>query len=112
MGEIQRAIFGSLDAHDSEQILPRGGARRQSAAEFPLRTNEIFFEPSREFARDTNVRKAVGTIGRDLYVEHRVAWGQDGVDRRAECGTIGENHQASSVFGDAQFFGGAHHAVG
>ena len=106
---VERAIGGRINANGLEQVGPRVGGDR-GGREADGRIREVFFEPRGEFAGDAEVRQRVGAVGRDLDVEHRVAGGQNVVDRRADRGFAGEKEQTLRVFGEGEFLGGAHHA--
>ena len=109
---VERAILGAVDADGAEQIGAGGLVEREGAAEGFLRIEQREFEPRGEFARDAEVRESVGTVRRDLDIEHGVAGREHVVDGRAERGAVGEDEEAGGVLGEAEFLRGAHHAVG
>ena len=110
MGRVQGTALRIVDADSGQQVGPR--CPGEFTAVGGLGVREVLLEPRSQFPRQTEVREAVGTIGRDLDVDHGVAGGQDIIDGGAHGGPSLEDQESGVVLANPEFPARAHHAVG
>ena len=108
-GGVIRAVRRG-DAQGGEQVAGAGRGLRRGRA-LGRGGRERLAVKRGELAREADVAPAIAAVRGEFEGEDGVRLGKKIIDRRADGRAVFEDQQAAVVVAEAEFLGGAHHAV-